>query len=288
MSQPDCFGRYGYGNGWELGYKWNGSKETPAPCTKCGDYDACWTEHRRRVKENSATWQPYEHIVRDFMAVLGNNNRKGLSNKSGDGLETAVKRYPTPTVMDAAGFCGKPDKGRTGPNSGRTLTGKVLEMEGLGPHAKPWPTPTARDATAGARQPDGKRGLSLVECAAAGGQRMWPTPKASMSGPDYARVNRPNSGGDDLATAVAREETRLWATPCASDGKRGHNTKTGSSLPRQVRQAEGAGGQLNPNWVEWLMGWPIGWTESGPLEMARFREWLELHGYYLEATDESP
>jgi hypothetical protein len=21
------------------------------------------------------------------------------------------------------------------------------------------------------------------------------------------------------------------------------------------------GGQLNPEWVEWLMGWPIGWTE---------------------------
>jgi hypothetical protein len=22
-----------------------------------------------------------------------------------------------------------------------------------------------------------------------------------------------------------------------------------------------AGGQLNPNWVEWLMGLPIGWTD---------------------------
>ncbi|MFP7276070.1 hypothetical protein SFC17_14190 [Bacillus paralicheniformis] len=23
----------------------------------------------------------------------------------------------------------------------------------------------------------------------------------------------------------------------------------------------GNGGQLNPTWVEWLMGFPIGWTE---------------------------
>jgi len=27
------------------------------------------------------------------------------------------------------------------------------------------------------------------------------------------------------------------------------------------------GGQLNPEWVEWLMGWPIGWTDLRPLEM---------------------
>ena len=57
--------------------------------------------------------------------------------------------------------------------------------------------------------------------------RMWPTPKSSPSGPDYARAGRPLSGGDDLATAVARE-TR---------------------------------GQLNPRWVEWLMGYPLGWTD---------------------------
>jgi len=39
-------------------------------------------------------------------------------------------------------------------------------------------------------------------------------------------------------------------------------------------------GQLNPNWVEWLMGWPIGWTDLKPLEMDKFQEWLSLHGKY--------
>lgn len=38
------------------------------------------------------------------------------------------------------------------------------------------------------------------------------------------------------------------------------------------------GGSLNPPWVEWLMGWPIGWSDSEPLEMDRFRSWLRLHG----------
>ena len=37
------------------------------------------------------------------------------------------------------------------------------------------------------------------------------------------------------------------------------------------------GGQLNPEWVEWLMGWPIGWTGLKPLEMDKFREWQLQH-----------
>jgi hypothetical protein len=39
-----------------------------------------------------------------------------------------------------------------------------------------------------------------------------------------------------------------------------------------------AGGPLNPAWAEWLMGWPIGWTDCGPLAMGRFRQWRRSHG----------
>ena len=39
-----------------------------------------------------------------------------------------------------------------------------------------------------------------------------------------------------------------------------------------------AGGQLNPDWVEWLMGWPVGWTDLKPLGMDKFQQWLHLHG----------
>lgn len=38
------------------------------------------------------------------------------------------------------------------------------------------------------------------------------------------------------------------------------------------------GGPLNPEWCEWFMGWPIGWTGSAPLVMDRFRSWLLAHG----------
>jgi hypothetical protein len=41
-----------------------------------------------------------------------------------------------------------------------------------------------------------------------------------------------------------------------------------------------AGGKLNPTWVEWLMGWPLGWTDLKPLEMDKFQQWQQQHGIY--------
>ena len=31
--------------------------------------------------------------------------------------------------------------------------------------------------------------------------------------------------------------------------------------------------QLNPTWVEWLMGWPIGWTSMEPITDLDWRDW---------------
>jgi hypothetical protein len=46
------------------------------------------------------------------------------------------------------------------------------------------------------------------------------------------------------------------------------------------------GGQLNPEWVEWLMGWPIGHTALEPLEMVRYQEWLQQHSPYSQMNDQ--
>ena len=54
------------------------------------------------------------------------------------------------------------------------------------------------------------------------------------------------------------EERRLWATPTVRDNhnRKGLSPTSGDGLPTQV------GGALNPTWVEWLMGLPLGWTAS--------------------------
>ena len=80
----------------------------------------------------------------------------------------------------------------------------------------------------------------------------------------------------------------LWPTPRAADHKGSPNPQAalkarargyGPNLPEAVAESTG-GGTLNPAWVEWLMGWPIGWTDLKPLAMDRFRKWLQQHSGY--------
>lgn len=53
-------------------------------------------------------------------------------------------------------------------------------------------------------------------------------------------------------------------TPVARDWK--DNGKSPAELARNsTTLATTVGGQLNPTWIEWLMGLPLGWTELKPL-----------------------
>ena len=97
--------------------------------------------------------------------------------------------------------------------------------------------------------------------------RMWPTPKASAAGPDFAKLDR-SATGISLATAVAMVPT---PTVHGNYNRKGCSATSGDGLATVV------GGQLNPTWVEWLMGWPLGWTDLKPLEMDKFRQWLGSH-----------
>ena len=56
-----------------------------------------------------------------------------------------------------------------------------------------------------------------------------------------------------------------WPTPTAHNAK---ETNAPSEANRNTPTlAAQAGGQLNPTWVEWIMGWPLEWTDLKPLEM---------------------
>ncbi|RKT93886.1 UNVERIFIED_ORG: hypothetical protein C7432_0308 [Pantoea allii] len=43
---------------------------------------------------------------------------------------------------------------------------------------------------------------------------------------------------------------------------------------------ETPGLNANPDYVEWLMMWPTGWTDLKPLEMDRFQEWQQQHSAF--------
>ena len=94
--------------------------------------------------------------------------------------------------------------------------------------------------------------------------RMWPTPRASEPG-------RTTEGyGRGLAELVEgkQQKAKMWPTPNASDATKWSNQSLEERkekgqqlrLPTAVSPMGGAGGNLSPIFVEWLMGWPLNWT----------------------------
>ena len=97
-------------------------------------------------------------------------------------------------------------------------------------------------------------------------EKMWPTPRASEPG-------RTTEGyGRGLAELVEgkQQKAKMWPTPCSSASKgsspasltrKNGKDRSNDRLDHAVMAVDG--GQLNPVWVEWLMNWPLGWTQVG-------------------------
>jgi hypothetical protein len=65
-------------------------------------------------------------------------------------------------------------------------------------------------------------------------------------------------------------------TPTKAMSVRGDAFRQGAPTLREFLN----GSTPNPMWVEWLMGWPLQWTETGASVTDRFREWRRLHGAF--------
>ena len=196
----------------------------------------------------------------------------------------------------------------TWPRWGMMRTGACWELSPLAHliseiESGSWRTPTVGMLNADrAKDPEyGQRKLAKGQTITLADQvkdsRMWPTPQAhkttrsgeivNADGTPWDGIRKPHSktSGRPITTALA-DAVAMWGTPRASNGMKDklrtisidHDCRV--RLEDQVAQMEGAGGYLNPTWVEWLMGWPLGWTDLKPLETARFRRWLHLHGIH--------
>lgn len=145
---------------------------------------------------------PNSHYKMPTLTVHGNNNRKGVSANSGDGLRTAIVRERLPTLTAS----------------------------------------------------DGERGVGNLETI-------------------HERGFSPT-----LRDVVGAEEKQRYPTLLARDSKSGRSRKRyGNSRPLNEQllptltatrwsglQSHGANamlGPLSPEWCEWYMGFPIGWTE---------------------------
>jgi hypothetical protein len=127
--------------------------------------------------------------------------------------------------------------------------------------------------------------------------KMWPTPRASEGGPDFAKAERGKKPGHSTSPSLPTLAA-TWPTPQARDSKgefTGHRNG-GRDLPGQAK-AFRSGHQapttetpgprspdamvLNPPFVEWLMGWPIGWTDCARSATASYRSWQRTHSSAL-------
>jgi hypothetical protein len=91
---------------------------------------------------------------------------------------------------------------------------------------------------------------------------------------------RTSKSSDLTFGANLADQVKLWPTPTTSDYKGSGPTvvrKDGKNrlndrLDYATEQRAQNGGQLNPNWVEWLMGYEIGHTDLGHWEMPSSRK----------------
>ena len=123
------------------------------------------------------------------------------------------------------------------------------------------------------------------------GSGLWPTPTVHGN---YNHPGASKTSGMGLASAV-----RLWPTPVAQPAngtparfleRKKEAVARGSAMGVCLSDLQLAAvasergmqgrGQLNPAWVEWLMGWPLGWTDLKPLETDKFQQWQQQHGAY--------
>jgi DNA (cytosine-5)-methyltransferase 1 len=119
-------------------------------------------------------------------------------------------------------------------------------------------------------------------------RQMFPTPNAS----DGKGANmKPDKNGipHDIQKGYLRGIVKVWPTSRATDYKGATSpdamskaAKRGFSpnLPEATAATTANGGQLNPIFCEWLMGWPLGWTELKPLEMDKSHFVPPQHGDY--------
>jgi DNA (cytosine-5)-methyltransferase 1 len=149
-------------------------------------------------------------------------------------------------------------------------------------HVQMYPTPT-QDSASERTKKYSQGGMPLPMAV-----KMFPTPTAGCveGGEQSSRVEMTEKGGFILRKKNKPENTfgaklsdamlyleKMYPTPVARDHKdAGYNITwkesrdQKSSLPRQVLKDNKPGGRLNPNFVEFLMGYPMNWTKIDPTE----------------------
>lgn len=88
-----------------------------------------------------------------------------------------------------------------------------------------------------------------------------------------------NSKGSQSQVKLS-QAVKMLPTPTSSDHRNRGNPsdraiKRRKEIGKSIELSMTVDGQLNPYFVEWLMGWPVGWTDLTPLNNADLSDWQQ-------------
>jgi len=113
----------------------------------------------------------------------------------------------------------------------------------------------------------------------------WATPtKMDSSNIKAERKFHPGGGQHPPLCQQVKgmKKPEKWPTPMSSDSHGASNVSIKKGNPKyrlreevhvEKQTSDQKQGQLNPDWVEWLMGWPIGWSSLDPIKELIWLDW---------------
>jgi len=151
-----------------------------------------------------------------------------------------------------------------------------------------WPTPDAGVST-GTNVGGAQGRVGRIRPCLARLVTLWPTTTTDANGSGAHGYS--TASGRHAGTTLTDKAVRLWNTPRSRDwkGKDCLDTDSQTFLPDPTTSTPGEKSLrstrvLNPRFVEWLMGFPTGWTGFEPLETRSFREWQQRHSEFLQSV----
>jgi hypothetical protein len=203
-----------------------------------------------------------------------------------------IRMIPTPTCSDA--FTSNLKSTQQKPDTMHSVS--LAQLCEKMPE-KMWPTPTLQEnehpdiELTDTYRRESKNGKSSHSLNLADSVKMWPPPTACMCNGSSENAltrkdgtSRINDRLDHKIFSIMLEQKQSFPTPTVSDrfnANPGHDNERGylrmevhpqSAKSMTASELNQTNGQLNPDWVEWLMGWPIGWTKTEPIELD-WRDW---------------
>lgn len=175
-----------------------------------------------------------------------------------DAVEAAEAKWPTPAARDYKGTNAYDKTMEKIADGKRANMGQLPNAVMVQEAKSKWPTPTARDykgaSGSGRQMRKGNPSDTLPNAV-----KNWPTPDVAQA---EKVSNRPNYGQVGLANHPDVHGTTVQRDPMQKDRLGQPGQDRSSTNGKNQEQF----GKLNPNWVEQLMGLPIGWTDLGSWE----------------------